>query len=411
MFLFTLSFLSMNLPTEASKNNNGKGNTKTTEEQYFEVSGTKTLPPGKAKKHVIEEPVTEEPTTEEPVTEEPVTEEPVIVEPSPDETVPPSDEVTSPMVLGFYTKYWQTDLGSYHSLTEFHPYLNTIATATFDFERDGTITGFMPTEALDFSKQQSVITYATVQNKFDPITASQILQDPALRQKAIANMLKLVQDNGYDGVNINLENMYATDRPYFNQFLSEAVSVFHSNDLPVMVSVPAKTCDCPSWAWSGTFDFDFIGKSNVDYVQIMSYDQHGSWGQPGPVAGLNWVQTVLNYATSHIPSEKLLIGIPAYGYDWNTTKGTGHRALTLKQIQALINERQPMIQWDSTSQSPYFHYVDEYGDSHVVWFENNTSIALKTELVHSYNLAGVSMWRMGQETRDFWESIDSVLSR
>lgn len=318
---------------------------------------------------------------------------------------------TKPLILGYYTKYWSNDLTSYQSLTENSDMINSIATASLDVNADGTITGYLPAEALSFSSQNNITTYATIQNRFDPALTNTILSNQILRQTVIQNMLKLVQDNQYKGINIDFENMYAADRALFNQFLSEVSQVFRDRNLPMMVSVPAKTGDFPTWAWSGTFDYNYIGQV-ADYVQIMTYDQHGQWGEPGPVSGLNWVENVLSFArTSSIPSNKILIGLPAYGYDWNMTLGSGHKALTYKQIIALIAAQQPIIKYDSTSQSPYFHYVDSNGNSHVVWFENHDSIVAKTNLVSKYDLAGVSVWRMGQEDRTFWESINSVLGK
>ncbi|WP_170885494.1 glycosyl hydrolase family 18 protein [Bacillus alkalicellulosilyticus] len=312
------------------------------------------------------------------------------------------------MIFGYYTKYWATDRNSYQSLVDHHEYMNSIGTASLDVNADGTISGFLPTEGISFANNNGVAAYATIQNKFDPALASQILRNNELREKTIANMLTLVQDNQYAGININFENMYANDRVVFTQFMERVVDVFHAHSYPVMVSVPAKTCDCPTWAWSGTFDLKALG-GLVDYVQVMSYDQHGSWGTAGPVVGHNWVKNVLDYTTANIPSEKLLIGLPAYGYDWNLTKGTGHKALTMKQIKQLIIDQNATVQWDQTSQSPYFYYVDSQGDRHVVWFENEASLAAKTKLVQEYNLAGVSMWRMGQEDKSFWTSIHSAL--
>ncbi|MGI8386283.1 glycosyl hydrolase family 18 protein [Robertmurraya sp. P23] len=318
---------------------------------------------------------------------------------------------TKPLILGYYTKYWSNDLTSYQSLTENYDMINSIATASLDVNADGTIAGYLPTEAVSFSNQNNITTYATIQNRFDPALTNIILSNQVLRQTVIQNMLKLVQDNQYKGINIDFENMYAADRALFNQFLSEVSQVFRAQNLPMMVSVPAKTGDFPTWAWSGTFDYNYIGQV-ADYVQIMTYDQHGQWGEPGPVSGLNWVENVLSFArTSSIPSNKILIGLPAYGYDWNVTLGSGHKAVTYKQIKALIAAQQPVIKFDTTSQSPYFNYVDSNGNSHVVWFENNESIIAKTNLVSKYGLAGVSVWRMGQEDRTFWESIYSVLGR
>jgi spore germination protein len=315
------------------------------------------------------------------------------------------------MILGFYTKYWNNDLVSYQSLTAKHEYLNTIATASLDVNYDGSITGFIPHEALDFSKGNDVFTYATFQNHFDPNLTRAIFTNSLLQETVISNMVSFVKEHGYNGANLNFENMYASDRSLFNRFVAEMTDAFHNEGYPVMVSVPAKTCDCPTWAWSGTFDFEFLGKSNVDYIQVMSYDQHGSWGNPGPVAGYNWMNSVLNYATTHIASNKILLGLPAYGYDWNISKNTGNRALTLKQIDQLIATHNPEIKWNSLERTPFFNYVDANGDNRTVYFENFDSLSVKTSYVNSYNLAGISMWRMGQENDMFWLAVQDGLKK
>lgn len=327
------------------------------------------------------------------------------------EVVEKKDPVDEMMILGYYTKYWSSDLGSYRSLTANHEYLNAIATASVDVNYDGTITGFIPHEALKFSNENDVFTYATFQNHFDPNLTRAIFTDSTLQQTVISNMVSFVKEHGYKGANLNFENMFAADRSLFNNFLEEMTVAFHEEGYPVMVSVPAKTCDCPTWAWSGTFDFEFLGNSNVDYIQLMSYDQHGAWSSPGPIAGYDWMQVVLNYATSHIASEKILLGLPGYGYSWNTSKNSGHRALTLKQIDQLIATHNPEIMWDAKEKTPYFNYVDGSGDRHTVYFDNFDSLSAKTSLVYDFNLAGVSMWRLGQENDQFWLAVEDGLNR
>ncbi|WP_051556405.1 glycosyl hydrolase family 18 protein [Alkalihalobacterium bogoriense] len=463
VFILLFSFVSTSLVVEASKGNNGRGNSTEVRGNSGNGNGNnnnnltpiveeEVQPIQEEKEDPVVEPI-QEPT---PIKDEPPLEEPVKPEfgavftytvksgdtlfllarefgttvetikalngltsdmifvgqtlliPTQEVEVKEEEKKKPLMILGYYTKYWETDRNSYQSLVDHHDLINTIATATFDINRNGTISGYYPREGVQFANQSNVTSYATFQNHFDPELTQHVLQSEALRQTTIQNMLTVVRTENYQGLNLNFENMYASNRSLFNQFVKEAVEVFHANGYPVMVSVPAKTCDCPTWAWSGTFDFPTLGNL-ADYIQIMTYDQHGSWGQPGPVAGVDWVESVLRYATSTMPNEKLLIGLPAYGYDWNVTKGTGHRALTWKQIKALQSKHNADVKWQASSQSPSFEYIDEAGDKHIVWFENTASIVAKTKLVEQYNLAGVSMWRMGQEDREFWEAVHSVL--
>ncbi|WP_275118319.1 glycosyl hydrolase family 18 protein [Alkalihalobacterium chitinilyticum] len=330
-----------------------------------------------------------------------------IAEPIKEEPIKDSKELIN---LGYYTKYWHTDMSSYNSLTSFHSYLNTIAVTSYDVTARGTIEGFDASEAVTFAKENGVAPFVTIQNKFDPAMTHTILSSVALRTTTIQNMLELVQTKEYDGINLNFENMYASDRALFNEFVRELVDVFHAHNYPVIVSVPAKTGDFPTWAWSGTFEYRTIGEL-ADYVQVMTYDQHGSWGEPGPVAGLNWVENVLKYATSEMPAEKILIGLPAYAYDWNLDQPSSSRAITWRNVKTLLNTTNATVQWDHQSQSPFFHYTDANGHQHTVWFENEKSITLKTELVHKYQLGGVSTWRMGQEDEAFWNAVHEGLNQ
>lgn len=312
------------------------------------------------------------------------------------------------MNLGYFTQYWDQDVTSSNSLQNNHQDINQIAIATYHVTANGTIDGFNPQESIDFANKNGLKTYATIQNQFDSDVANKILSDAQLRKTTIDSMLKLVKTNGYTGLNINFENMYANDRENFNQFIKEVVKVLHEHHYPVIVSVPAKTGDFPDWEWSGTFEYKTLGEV-ADYIQLMSYDQHGTWGEPGSVAGVNWVENVLQYATSKIPSEKILIGLPAYGYDWNLNNSDENKAVSWKEVETLIEKTGAEVQWDSASKSPYFHYTADNGDKHTVWFENEASIKNKTELVHKYKLAGTSMWRMGLEDESFWRTVQEGL--
>lgn len=319
--------------------------------------------------------------------------------------------LNSKMVLGYYTVYYSGDNSSYNSLSLYGSYVSHFSTMTFNVDGSGNVTGSTPTNAITLAASKGITPYAAVTNlsngSFDPHVAHLILTDPTLRTKTIQNILSIIQNNGFKGVNIDFENMLATDRPYFNTFIQELSSVLRPKGYQTVVSVSAKTSDSPTSSWSGTFDYYSLGQS-ADYLQIMSYDQNGPWGSPGPVSGLNWVEKVLQYATSQIPASKLLIGLPAYGYDWNTTTNTGS-AVAWKNIPSLLQNTGATPQWDATSSSPYFQYQAADGSSHTVWYENYESIKQKAQLVNRYNLAGASMWCLRLDDENFWKAVHEGL--
>ncbi|MCT8139338.1 LysM peptidoglycan-binding domain-containing protein [Anaerobacillus sp. CMMVII] len=311
------------------------------------------------------------------------------------------------LVLGYYTKYWDNDLTAYRSLENYHSHINSVAITTYQINANGSIETIAAPEALKLAHEKGVKTYATIQNHFQPELTHTLLSSSELRQTAVQNIYTLVKNESFTGVNIDFENMYATDRQLFNQFIKEVSEFFTPKGYDLIVSVSAKTADNPTWAWSGTFDYAFLGQ--YAKLQLMSYDNSGTWSTPGATSGVDWVENVLKYATTLVPSEKLLIGLPAYGYEWYTATGKGIRALSLKQIDTIIAETKATVRFDEKTQTPFFTYKDNQGLERIVWFENEQSIQAKMNLVSKYNLGGVSMWRMGLETDSFWNTITNHL--
>jgi len=63
------------------------------------------------------------------------------------------------------------------------------------------------------------------------------------------------------------------------------------------------------------------------------------------------------------------------------------------------------VKWHSQYKVPYF----SYGNGNQVWFENRYSTKYKLDLVKKYDLAGIALWRLGQEDPAVWETISKAL--
>jgi spore germination protein len=311
------------------------------------------------------------------------------------------------VVLGYYTQ----DENAYSSLITNYSYLSQISTDTFTFDEKGNVLGSAPKAAVSFANTKKIKTYAAVSNwkgeDFNAELAHKVVSDPKVKKAAISGLLQMVKGNGYKGVNIDFENINASDRVAFSSFIKDIAVTLGQKGYQTMVSVPAKFEDNPSDAWSGAFDYKALGKY-VNYIQVMTYDQNGPWGSPGPVAGKAWIEEVLQYSVSDIPANKVIMGVPAYGYDWNETKNKGE-AVGLKDIPSLIASTGAVPKWDETSSSMYFHYQSKDSSKHVVWYENAKSIQEKTHFTVAYNLAGISVWSMGTEDAGFWKAIKAGL--
>ena len=61
-------------------------------------------------------------------------------------------------------------------------------------------------------------------------------------------------------------------------------------------------------------------------------------------------------------------------------------------------------EWDDAAKVPHFKY-----GAHEVWFENADSAKQKLDLVSKYNIAGIAIWRLGQEDPKLWDVISDMI--
>ncbi|MEW6660776.1 MAG: glycosyl hydrolase family 18 protein [Bacillota bacterium] len=336
-----------------------------------------------------------------------------IPDPSPD-PVPEPEPVQMPEpilkppakrhVLVYYTVDYQGDVLSYNSLKTYGNQVDSIATFSVLVDGNGNIVDTTPKDGVSMALNKDVIPLALIHNYrdggFNAADAHSLLTNSANRQRLIKNMITLLQKEGYQGVNIDIENVPFADRHYYTALVQEFKEALEPLGYLTTVSIPAKTWDAPKNAWSGAFDYAAIGK-HADWIQIMTYDEHWFGGKPGPVASLPWVENVIKYAVTVIPPGKILLGIATYGYDWSSSST---KVVTYHSVKNLIKTCNIQPQWHNAYGVPYFYYHKD-GVKHEVWYENADSARLKMDLVNKYGLMGVGIWRLGYEDDSFWRAV------
>jgi len=309
-----------------------------------------------------------------------------------------------------YAYYVPYDTDGFDSLKQNHSYMQNLFAATYDITRSSDIVGEHSLEVLHFARDQGIKTFAVLQNRengeFNSDIAEMVLSSPSLRQELILNTYSLVSDNGYAGVNIDFEGLDPSYKELFTKFIQDLVHTLRPEGFEVIVSIyPMISYEQENRL---AYDLEQLGDI-VDKVQVMAHNQHGAWSGPGPQASYHWVEDVLEYTIEKMDSNKILLGLTAYAYDWNLDNhNTSSRPL--KDLLWLSSVTNGIHTWDRESQSPYFNYIGSNGYAHSVWYENEISTQLKTQLALEYDLAGVTVWRIGYEEQEFWESVEAGLN-
>ena len=148
----------------------------------------------------------------------------------------------------------------------------------------------------------------------------------------------------------------------------------------------------------------------VDHIILMTYEWGYTYGPAQAVSPIDQVERVLQYAVSVIPPEKILMGMPNYGYDWTLpfVEGSAARTLTLNGAIELAQRVNARIEYDEKVQAPFFTYYDSSRRQHIVWFDDPRSIDARLRLVDKYNLGGVSYWTINSFYRQNWIILESL---
>jgi spore germination protein len=251
---------------------------------------------------------------------------------------------------------------------------------------------------------------------FEDEKIDQLMGSKTAQKRLMGQVEKLVEEEGFDGVNIDFE--YAGDhlgvlRDKFLGFLKDfSEAKVGELSLDVYGNTIIKG-DMERWGEVAEL---------LDYVIIMAYDFHrpgSDWvGPVAPIRAGGGERSVLDVLEAAwelgIPKEKLIVALPLYGYEWKTVgeeygaavRRGWYAMASYNRMRELVKEEGIEVNWDSLSMSPWVVYKDE-GVTKQIYYENLQSLSAKYRLVKESQLGGVGFWALGYEGEhdDVWEEL------
>jgi spore germination protein len=321
--------------------------------------------------------------------------------------------------------YGTIEVNGYYELTTPSPekvvgevgqYLTYISPFSYAVNADGSLNTINDTDILTAAKINNIAPLMVITNfadgTFSTAIADAIMTSPSIQITLINNLLQTIRSKGYYGLNIDFERISPANRDNYSDFLRRVMDAFKPLNIPVSVDLAPKTSDTQAGAWYGAHDYAAIGNT-VDFVMIMTYEWGWSGGAPYAVAPVDLVEDVIQYAVSVMPANKILMGMPLYGYNWTlpyVPGGQWAKRVSPQNAVILAAKEGAQIMFDTQTASPFFNYYDNSGTGHVVWFEDARSVQAKFLLVNKYGLRGVSYWLLGEEFPQVWLVMDDMFN-
>jgi len=240
-----------------------------------------------------------------------------------------------------------------------------------------------------------------------------VAADPDVLRAFVSRMADLVQDCDYDGIDVDWEH---PDSPAAGKGWTAMMQALRAS----LDQVAAKrgrrywlTTALPA-GWGGAHLDSAVVRKVVDFINVMCYDGFGPWGgragnhaplfaDPADPRGLSMAKGMRYWRdTKKIPADKLVMGMPFYGYicygykpygkidpkapEKRVDGGSGWSSIRKK-----IKDGKWERRFEKTSMASWFFAPD---DSAFVAADDAAVIALKTRWAAKQGFRGVFMWSM-----------------
>jgi len=305
---------------------------------------------------------------------------------------------TRPLSVGFYVSW---DEESRTSLARHIDQLDVVAPQWVLVQPNGgvDVTSDPQAEAIIAGSKANPSVLPMVHNAHDGLSdgplASALLLNPAARAQLIANLVNLAKAKGYGGYVFDLEDMSPQALAQYPALLAQAQAALKPLGREVWVSVPVAN---DSWNLKKF-------QSVSDTVVLMAYDQHWAAGTPGPAAGEDWFEGIMQKDMAQLDPGRTVVALADYGYDWTLPDATGPgKADTEVFYDATQNasDSDAQVTLDDDTLNPTYAYVGDDGRKHEVWFLDATTTFNEIKVADDYRPRGYALWRMGAEDPAVW---------
>lgn len=297
-----------------------------------------------------------------------------------------------PVRAGFYVNW---DPNSSISLHKNINQLNIIL-PEWIFQKDakGNLDVKIENETLDFIQNHKVAVVPILSNFFNKRwngdSTLVMLKNPRTRRLLISRIKNLLDKNDLQGINVDLENLPKEAHPYLLQFSKELSISLHAAGYITTIDINPTD--------EGVTYKDVA--PYYDFIFLMAYNEHSPEDAPGSISSLNFVEESIDNAMRDVASEKIVLCVASYGFDWE--KGKIGTRITYQGLISLAKEHNEPVYFNFGQSDLTLYYYDDYGNAHEAHCNDAAGTFNIIRTAQDYHAAGVSLWYLGSEDDRIW---------
>ena len=235
-----------------------------------------------------------------------------------------------------------------------------------------------------------------------------LLSDKTAQKSLISSVKDFMYQNAFSGLILDIEipfTLQANKKEQITNFVQLICTA---------IKTDYKTCGVLIYGdfsfRNRPYDLAALGKT-ADTILLMAYDFQKPFGQPGPNFNFEEKQTygydfkqMITDTTALVPKDKIEVVFGMYGYDWTMNEQgiplQSAEALTVNEIRTRVtqNAHRPndtrYALHENAAMEKTIQYIDGDGRSHVIWYEDEESAAIKTTYLKEQGIWQTSFWAL-----------------
>jgi spore germination protein len=201
------------------------------------------------------------------------------------------------------------------------PFLSYISVLNFTATEEGDIiTYYDDTEIIQISKAYGVaplmlLTTLTLQGEANIVTTFDILLSEDFQNRIIENILNIIKQKGYYGVNISFQYINVSNLYLYENYFSKIATRLNEEGYQVFLTANPNLSLIDNEVSFEKVDYSTLNQLAQNII-FMTYEWAERTITPSPISSYYETDSFLNYILNYISADKVIIGIATIGYDW-----------------------------------------------------------------------------------------------
>ncbi len=272
-------------------------------------------------------------------------------------------------------------------------------------------------EVINTSKDYGVVpllllTTLSPQGVPDIEAAYNILLNEEIQGRLINEFTDTMKQQGYQGLNIVFNFLNKNNQSLYLNLVKKISDRMKQENLWFFITINYVVQENDSTVSFEQVDYS-IFSNYADGMIFLKFIWGSNENPPAPISNINHIRELMRQIIFSIPKEKIFLGKPILGYDWQLPFVPGvtkANSLTVESAFNLAYDTGSIIQFDEDSQTPYFYYNDfslAYPFQHIVWFIDARSLSALDQLINEYGLNGSGIWNIMIYYQQLWTIINA----